>query len=787
MDVLFDTINVQDLLSSPESASSPLSAPDLRLLISRLDAHSLRIKSTVQSYLLAHHDEFASLFSQCSDIVSRSERLSDDVVALLKLICDQPIEADVGRIVRKIVEKRLEAREKREVLQFVGVVLELDRKFGVVRDDVKSGRVVEAADGLRELKIAIGVGGGSDAEVAAEGEPEVYGILKRQWTECFEEIQELLLRFMEKAVKIEQGGNALHIKHQMSVNGIDGLELYTVLKALDVAGILDYGLAKVADLIIKYVLTPLVSCTATPYIEEINQDSGHAPEAVFTMVPSVDPGGNKVNGEIMYSSILKIVEFVNKFLVFQNSSWMCCFGRLTWPRMSDMIISNFLSKVVPDDASKLAEFQEVRKLTIDFEAALKELGFISPSDIKDEKLSRFADNVEVHFASRKKVQILSKARNMLLQSNFSLPQDFIMKISGVHKEQHAGDISNYVVLLFSSEKCVVSEAAKQLMELVHQTLKDVCLLPPKVGLEFYHAARKALVLYEAIIPVKLQRQLDSINQAAVLIHNDCLYLSQEILGLAFEYRPYFPSSVKEHVIFIDLAPRFQLMAEDVLKRQIQLVLHNLNQAVDGADGFQNTHQIKQFESAKFCIDQVCNRFYFLPLLHFCHSLFSRHLKFLQVAFIIEKVHIIWEPLLLPSIYEKSMTMILESVFSRIVKEILLLDDMAAEETLQLQRLIHLLFEHLSSLLEPLLAFDRTGRTQDGQNDTDSFILSIRKLRKLAELLDMPLKSITEAWESGELSDCNLTSSEVEDFIRAIFTDSPLRKECLFRIENSNMR
>lgn len=34
--------------------------------------------------------------------------------------------------------------------------------------------------------------------------------------------------------------------------------------------------------------------------------------------------------------------------------------------------------------------------------------------------------------------------------------------------------------------------------------------------------------------MKLERQLDGINQVAVLIHNDCLYLSQEILGLAFE-------------------------------------------------------------------------------------------------------------------------------------------------------------------------------------------------------------------------------------------------------------
>jgi len=56
----------------------------------------------------------------------------------------------------------------------------------------------------------------------------------------------------------------------------------------------------------------------------------------------------------------------------------------------------------------------------------------------------------------------------------------------------------------------------------------------------------------------------------------------------------------------------------------------------------------------------------------------------QVVFILEKVHIIWEPLLLPSTYKKSLCMVLESVFSRVTKDILLLDDMAAEETLQVR-------------------------------------------------------------------------------------------------------
>ncbi|KAJ0053399.1 hypothetical protein Pint_01934 [Pistacia integerrima] len=262
-------------------------------------------------------------------------------------------------------------------------------------------------------------------------------------------------------------------------------------------------------------------------------------------------------------------------------------------------------------------------------------------------------------------------------------------------------------------------------------------------------------------PMKLERQLDGINQVAALIHNDCLYLSQEILGLAFEYQSDFPSSIKEHAVFVDMAPRFHLMAEEILQRQIQLVIFNLREAIDGADGFQNTHHMQQYESAKFSIDQV--------------------------VFILEKVHIIWEPLLLPLTFKRSMCTVLESVFSRITRDILLIDDMAAEETLRLQRLIHLMLENLSSLLESITAVKQKGKAEEeSARPLDDFIPSLRKIRKLAELLDMPLKSITTDWESGELFSCGFALSEVQDFIRAIFADSPLREECLWRIENVSL-
>lgn len=77
-------------------------------------------------------------------------------------------------------------------------------------------------------------------------------------------------------------------------------------------------------------------------------------------------------------------------------------------------------QAVPDDASKVAEFQSITKLTAEFETVLKEMMFISATDSKDEKLSTFAQYVEVHFASRKKSEILAKARNLLRQSEFAL-------------------------------------------------------------------------------------------------------------------------------------------------------------------------------------------------------------------------------------------------------------------------------------------------------------------------------------------------------------------------------
>lgn len=737
------SINIHDLLSSADlDGTSPLTAPDLRLLIDRLNLRSLSIKSNVKSYINSHHSEIVSIFSSAAASASSSASIAASLSSALDVASDSEVDREICGIAREILEKRRVLTEKKEVLGFVEMIARVLEELGLVKEKIGSGRLKEAAKMIKSF------------EFEEESDLDVIGFLRNEWMECFDMLQVMLARNMESLVQFDVENKRVSVKSKLRVDTENEIDLHTTMDAMEIAGVLDYGLAKVADLMIKHVFKPAISNQSINISVENNENFDH--EAILKLLPSSEYQ-EPTHGPMLYFRTIEAIKFIHKFICLEKETWIRWFGKLTWPRIADLVITSFLSKAVPDDASKTLDFQNILKHTAEFENSLKEMKYISTTDSRDEKLSHFMHNVEVHFASKKRLEILAKARHTLLQFNQS------GKNTGPSEPSGPSEVffEHPVDMLFQNERCFVSKAVLQLLELVHSTLKDACLSSTRVAKVFYHAARDALLLYGAIIPVKLEKQLGTISEFAIIVHNDLLYLSQEILGLAFEYRADFPCGLKKLAAFADIAPNFHQMADRILQKQIQLVVNSLMGAIDEADGFQNTHQPQQYELAKFSIEQV--------------------------IFILEKAHVLWEPLMTMSTYTKTMYILLDSVFSRITKDILLLDDMAAEETLQLQGLIHMTLENLSSLFVSLNVDD--GAKDDSlKSAVDSLsdkIPSLSKFRKLADLLDLSLKSITTTWESGELSSCGFTAPEVKDFIRAIFTDSPLRKECLWRIEDSH--
>lgn len=194
MDALWDSINVRDLLSARDLSdpTCPLSAPDLRLLIQRLDSHSLHIKSKVQSYIVSHHDQFANLFSLCNDAVSQSDLISADISDLLRLNSDRPIEVEIRDAVEELTAKTREARTSREMLELARVIVGTSERLKGAREALRNGRLSFAAEEVRDLEKALRVRDRyGDVVDQSEGqtEPVVYGLLKKEWSDCFEEVR----------------------------------------------------------------------------------------------------------------------------------------------------------------------------------------------------------------------------------------------------------------------------------------------------------------------------------------------------------------------------------------------------------------------------------------------------------------------------------------------------------------------------------------------------------------------------------------------------------------------
>jgi centromere/kinetochore protein ZW10 len=103
------------------------------------------------------------------------------------------------------------------------------------------------------------------------------------------QIQEVLAKFMENAVRFELDSSRIRIKYQLSVGETAGIALSTVLEAMEVIGILDYGLAKAADSIFKHVITPAVTHASTfAAVEDLCKSAGEVTEATLRLEQSSD-------------------------------------------------------------------------------------------------------------------------------------------------------------------------------------------------------------------------------------------------------------------------------------------------------------------------------------------------------------------------------------------------------------------------------------------------------------------------------------------------------------------
>ncbi|CAO2149162.1 unnamed protein product, partial [Urochloa humidicola] len=447
--------DVRELLLSTTAdasdTSTPLSAPDLRLLIDRLRLRSDRLHASALSFAASHRGALASSLARAASAADSSASLESSLADALAPLASSP---DLKALADRLVAARRELAERQEQLAAASTIASLAARLREARAAANPLDTAAAAAELKPLLI--------DAERSESGEdaPVVYGLLRNEWEQLVDELQVGLAKNVEECMEFaSEGGKVVVSTTPRGLSRTHVVKLPVALQALEIIDALDYGMAKIADLMMKHILVPAISnIHVAVSVEEVLDEGGPEHSVVLSVVPSEELKDNK-DGSNLYSRIIDVIKFVCKFICMENSKWIQSFAKLTWPRISDLVITHFLSKAVPNEASKLIEFQDVVRSTAEFENKLKSMTYILP-DRKDGKLTQFVDDVEVHFAVRKRSEILVKARNILVQYDYDSPLE-----SG-------GRGDSVVDLLFLPEKCFTSKSALLLMELVHGALKS---------------------------------------------------------------------------------------------------------------------------------------------------------------------------------------------------------------------------------------------------------------------------------------------------------------------------
>eukprot|EP00897_Mesotaenium_endlicherianum_P005073 jgi/Mesen1/4594/ME000232S03848 len=430
-------------------------------------------------------------------------------------------------------------------------------------------------------------------------------------------------------------------------------------------------------------------------------------------------------------------------------------------------------QAVPSETAQLARFQDIADLTVDFEASLREEDFIPQAlPLEPEpgalpggesasgaaggptqaphaaagRLSSFAADVDIHFALKRRSRVLTRARNIFAHSDFPsiqvgpgidlqlskddayrdaqpLPRAFSEGGGGAGLAAPAGSgsfaVDSSEPAFFEVEACHISGAARELLALVHEAMQEVKTDVPlqagsgpttgasggwdwevfraqSVGVpcvafttarELYSAARDALSLYRAIVPVKR------------VFEGSLGWLMDAVLARSAA------SVLAIDDISVDETLHIRHLLDELLFQLPRILFPS-----PGESGPSPAHRLKEAEEAQE-------------------------------------------------------------------------DEEEDEET-----------EKnggreqgggggrgpggAAAGGEGLTAEVAAAPHASSTRDLREVVPSAMKLHRLLDLLDMSLVAIVQAWESGDLLSCGFTRDEVMALIRAVFTDTPLRRDSL---------
>ncbi|XP_031989721.1 centromere/kinetochore protein zw10 homolog [Corvus kubaryi] len=767
--------------------SGQLDKEHLGAHVGRLSRRVEELKEEVWTMMNSKYSEFLPSVQNREDLVAEVEGLCMDI-DLLKAAIENEVQQDLNVAVTEFTELKQQLERDSVVLSVLKKLQEFDTAVKEFSTALLEERYMRAAQRLEKARSSL-----RNVESHRGFELRIPKALRKELTVQEQSIIYQLGKEWQKLIVWKlphsKGSSSLeavvlselHL-HAVPPQGEDTAvpAVAAVLQALAVMGELHYKLKDFGQLLMEYILKPLISY---PSLEPVTEEQ---PDVFILRFRSQEPALDEFSPIKVFDKIKLIFEVLHKYLLNVpleepgkggkdgRVTLAELLGELIWEELSNCLIHSCLVHSLPTSSSQLEQYKEVIESTKEFEKALKEMQFLKQDKTA---LLKYACNVNFHFANKKCQDLIKAARKLMTSeihntvkitpdSSAALPE-LPAPWSGDHPKTHGpsnlldsgtvnlGSESSLSQSTLSLPTCRISSSVQQLMELAYNTMEEAKTSTKFCCLQLCNCVRDIFHVFCEVVPKYHRENLQKLPQLAAIHYNNCMYIVHHLLTLGHQFR-YLTGAVLSDCggTFVDMVPDFRKLGMECFLAQMQVQKRGVLDRLWSARNFSNMDDDENYRAANKSIKQV---------LHQLRGLGT-----------------VWQDVLPVHVYCKAMGTLLNTALAEIVTRITALEDISAEGADRLYSLCKIMVDEGPQVFTPLLEEDKNKKYQE---EVPVYVQKWMTFRELMIILRANLQEIVDRWADGKgpLAE-QFSAAEVKSLIRALFQNTERRAAALAKIK-----
>ncbi|CAB1352382.1 unnamed protein product [Coregonus sp. 'balchen'] len=264
----------------------------------------------------------------------------------------------------------------------------------------------------------------------------------------------------------------------------------------------------------------------------------------------------------------------------------------------------------------------VIKETEEFEKSLKEMQYLRGDATE---LLKYARDINCHFASKKCKDVIVAARKLMTSEMHNtvkitpdsklsvpkLPSPGDNKGKQEAKKLEASRLENEKQLgarTLCLPVCRISESVQELMGLALHTLSEAVGSSSQCATQLFFAVRNIFQLFYDVVPTYHKENLLKFPHLAAIQHNNCMYIAHHLLTLGHQFRPHLPYPLSEGAAtFVDLVPGFRKLGAQCFLAQLNVQRAEMLERLSTAHNFSNLDDEDNYSAASKAVRQVIHQ------------------------------------------------------------------------------------------------------------------------------------------------------------------------------------